>query len=533
MPGPAVYVVTAVIGVVAAGLAFKEFVYDPHIKPHFEARRRARSRRGQPVPVPVSVVFSAHRRSSTDSSSSSSNNDNHEDKRKMQDLKNMKDMEDLKMDSLFEMEALAWRDSTASASGVETDMGTLRPRNRNRAGLDEAFPPMVPTSSGSTPTSNSPFVTLSPSPAPALSRTSSTGQTTHVIASSSGSPTPSTTVASSRLNSPLPPLPKEVDAEEEPSSSSSQAPSLREQASVTTLRSPPTQHPAPLPAVPTNEDPFSSPSLVPSLSFSHELDGELVSPPSSRAISPPVSLDSLRSGSAFAIHSEGEGEDDSVVGIGSRPMSPFSDFSQVSSVSGNDQEDEDERQTRTQFGFTSLGGSFVSDSYPDNNTGTGNGNGLGLGVLSSLSFAPPPSLGASFMSEGDFDRDIEDVSQSYYYTPSNSVFLPTPITSRASGSPGGIPMNGIEEEEVISLPSSPRSPRSPLSDGSDSDSGSGSGSSLEDSDSDSDSEVIVHHDADDVVSEFGGSEVSEESWASVSGGTATSRAGNGYGARRV
>ncbi|THH29874.1 hypothetical protein EUX98_g4303 [Antrodiella citrinella] len=58
MPGPILYVavVIGVIGTVAAGFAFKEYVYEPHIAPQFEAwneeRRRARSRRGA-VAVPV------------------------------------------------------------------------------------------------------------------------------------------------------------------------------------------------------------------------------------------------------------------------------------------------------------------------------------------------------------------------------------------------------------------------------------------------------------------------------------------------
>ncbi|KAH8794407.1 hypothetical protein DL96DRAFT_1723996 [Flagelloscypha sp. PMI_526] len=48
MPSPAIYVV-AVVGAVAAGIAFKEFVYDPHIAPVIEAaieKRRQRRNRG-------------------------------------------------------------------------------------------------------------------------------------------------------------------------------------------------------------------------------------------------------------------------------------------------------------------------------------------------------------------------------------------------------------------------------------------------------------------------------------------------------
>ncbi|KAF8523973.1 hypothetical protein BU17DRAFT_63609 [Hysterangium stoloniferum] len=37
MPGPVLYVVVAVVGVAVAGVAFKEFVYDPHVAPKLEA----------------------------------------------------------------------------------------------------------------------------------------------------------------------------------------------------------------------------------------------------------------------------------------------------------------------------------------------------------------------------------------------------------------------------------------------------------------------------------------------------------------
>ncbi|KAJ3506031.1 hypothetical protein NLJ89_g7100 [Agrocybe chaxingu] len=60
MPAPAVYVL-AVLGTVGAVIAFKEFVYDPHIVPalerwkaEYDARREARRRREAPVEVPMS-----------------------------------------------------------------------------------------------------------------------------------------------------------------------------------------------------------------------------------------------------------------------------------------------------------------------------------------------------------------------------------------------------------------------------------------------------------------------------------------------
>ncbi|KAF9463722.1 hypothetical protein BDZ94DRAFT_1163526 [Collybia nuda] len=61
MPAPAVYIL-AVVGTIAVGIAFKEFVYEPHLAPKIEqwaeeflARRQARRRqRAGPIAVPVS-----------------------------------------------------------------------------------------------------------------------------------------------------------------------------------------------------------------------------------------------------------------------------------------------------------------------------------------------------------------------------------------------------------------------------------------------------------------------------------------------
>ncbi|THU97256.1 hypothetical protein K435DRAFT_69374 [Dendrothele bispora CBS 962.96] len=548
MPGPAVYVFT-VIGVVAAGMAFKEFVYEPHIKPRWEARRRARRQRQL---VPVSLVFSAHSRRSSSTSTdedetSGDDGDNKkrdQDRERLKDLKNMKDLEEWKKEGLFEMEASGWRSSQtttagsssgiASSSGVETDTGTLRPRNRtaNRPGLDETFPPMMPTPASpapSTPTASTPTPAINSTflPAPGLARTTSTssGPTTHVI--STASPSPSTTVASSRLNSPLPPLPKDIEPEPLTSSSASTSSpnttshSLYEAPSTSTLRSPPL-----LASTAAAEDPFSSPALVPSLSFSlpHESDneGELVSPPSSRAISPPVSLSGISHtssfdsiGSPFVVRAEEEG---SV--IASRPMSPFSDFSQISSHS----DDEEGEQTRTHADLSalaspelqSLGGSFVSEG--DAAADADRNHGLsGSSFMPPLSWVPPPSWGASFVSDTEGDASQ---SQSYYYTPSNSVFI----------SPSGSRNRDMDNAEgVISLTTSPTSPRSPLS-------------SVSSPDSEPEQMDFVIHDYDhddgsarsesDFGSEISGvSTASEESWASVGGsGPGVSGSANGNGA---
>ncbi|KAJ3985147.1 hypothetical protein F5890DRAFT_1473979 [Lentinula detonsa] len=74
MPAPAVYVI-AVLGTVAVGFAFKEFVYDPHIAPKvaqwrhdYTSRKEARRRRRMPVAVSVSVDHDPNSESDDDSS---------------------------------------------------------------------------------------------------------------------------------------------------------------------------------------------------------------------------------------------------------------------------------------------------------------------------------------------------------------------------------------------------------------------------------------------------------------------------------
>ncbi|EMD40310.1 hypothetical protein CERSUDRAFT_91025 [Gelatoporia subvermispora B] len=142
MPAPAIYVAAA-LGAVAAGLAFKEFVYEPHIAPRVEAwaeafverRRRHRAlRRGPILAQPVGDGTDEHRaRRSSDS------------------FKDKKDDEDsgdeggigssLEMEELVAKEVDTWRNSIRQS--------TLRQR-RPTSTMDQSniaipYPLMTPT----------------------------------------------------------------------------------------------------------------------------------------------------------------------------------------------------------------------------------------------------------------------------------------------------------------------------------------------------------------------------------------------------
>ncbi|KAF7791767.1 hypothetical protein EIP86_002791 [Pleurotus ostreatoroseus] len=141
MPGPAVYVVAAVavIGTVAAAVAFKEFVYDPHLAPKFEAwgevmaerRRRARARRQGPIAVPaMSESRPADLARTTSKKDSDDESDDHPS---------------------VELEDMATKGSADWKSTNSSPNGTLRQR-KPRSGnvLDESniflpFDPISPT----------------------------------------------------------------------------------------------------------------------------------------------------------------------------------------------------------------------------------------------------------------------------------------------------------------------------------------------------------------------------------------------------
>ncbi|KAF9266072.1 hypothetical protein L218DRAFT_858413 [Marasmius fiardii PR-910] len=110
MPGPAVYVVV-VVGTVAAGFAFKHFVYDPHIAPkvdvwkhEFRTRREARRRRRQgPIPVAVALNGAREDRVSDDSGSNDS-----DDPRV--------DKQSYELEDMVQQEVLDWRNGVDQAA---------------------------------------------------------------------------------------------------------------------------------------------------------------------------------------------------------------------------------------------------------------------------------------------------------------------------------------------------------------------------------------------------------------------------------
>ncbi|KAI0033325.1 hypothetical protein K488DRAFT_85007 [Vararia minispora EC-137] len=119
MPGPVVYVAVGICAVVAV-VAFKEFVYDPHIGPELrrwreEMRERRRYRQQRRLHEP----FSARRHDDDDSSTSPSS-------RSSSDASSNPDPgSSIELNDLLEREAEAWR-----ARGAQAGTGTgLRHRN--------------------------------------------------------------------------------------------------------------------------------------------------------------------------------------------------------------------------------------------------------------------------------------------------------------------------------------------------------------------------------------------------------------------
>ncbi|EEB97458.1 hypothetical protein MPER_03221 [Moniliophthora perniciosa FA553] len=120
MPAPAVYVV-AVVGTVAAGFAFKHFVYDPHIAPKFQqwrdevrARREARRRRrAGPIPVPIAVELNSTSQRRDDKRSDDSDSDDQDDDKV--------DKQSYELENIISKEVLEWRNGVDQA-------GTLRQR---------------------------------------------------------------------------------------------------------------------------------------------------------------------------------------------------------------------------------------------------------------------------------------------------------------------------------------------------------------------------------------------------------------------
>ncbi|KAK7026345.1 hypothetical protein R3P38DRAFT_1040574 [Favolaschia claudopus] len=330
MPAPAVAVyVLAAVGTVAAGLAFKEFVYEPHIAPKIEkwaedflARRRARKTKRSAAAVSVAVP-------SGGGGAGEGGEGGYADDKRSGAEASVYEMEDLVGE-----EVRQWRSQVheSIALGQEGGVGAgLRQRRRNTArsaggvsALDESniiipYDTLTPTHVLFDPTEDA-LTASSPSPSP----TSSTSTL------SSRAPTPAQRVApqqphfasppiSAQAQAPLtpdlslralfPPAQSSLSLSRSPSSHAQDAPPLP--CSNPFLSSTSTSTPAPAVSYP-------SPHAVPSLSLAHpaaadaalDMELELVSAPASEA-----GMSEFGAASSVGMSDE------------ARPESPFSEFS--------------------------------------------------------------------------------------------------------------------------------------------------------------------------------------------------------------
>ncbi|KAK7037680.1 hypothetical protein VNI00_010906 [Paramarasmius palmivorus] len=284
MPAPAVYVV-AVVGTVAAGFAFKHFVYDPHIAPkvqewkhEFKARREARRRRrAGPIPVAVDLNSGQRRgdkRSDSESDSGSDDNDDEADKQSYE------------LETLVSKEVLEWRNGVDHA-------GTLRQRRPNFASSSSA-------SGSSTTLGQLPIV---PQNTPPM----------HVLFDSSSESSPMTSTVPTRGTSPVP---------------TPQLSSLHLSTSRSTLRSPPAPAPSLITESPTAqlvEISPPTPAATSNLSFLGSIsDSSVPSSPSPRHV-PSLSL-------LHPVDLDHEHDVELLSAPSSRPDTPFSNFSHPSST---------------------------------------------------------------------------------------------------------------------------------------------------------------------------------------------------------
>ncbi|KAG7449339.1 uncharacterized protein BT62DRAFT_678230 [Guyanagaster necrorhizus] len=309
MPAPAVYVL-AIVGTVAAGIAFKEFVYEPHIAPRLEkwaeefiAKRKARRKqRESPIAVAASIPSKGKARSKRSDDGGDTDDD---------------DKSTYELEKLISHEVHEWRNEVDKSNS-----STLRLRRNaasEQSALDQSniaipYPALIPT---------------------------------HVIFNSSTLSTPTTVTDISRASasptsSPLPHTLPEIHLTSSRSTLRSPSPT-----------SPPGRLPTPAPSVAlspqiASDQPFPplafSPSSIPSLSLSHPVDldqehgVELLSAPSSRPDTP-FSNVSNREYHSFspALHVEYL-----VLSDGSDHDAVASVASSESSVSEFDEQDSDE-----------------------------------------------------------------------------------------------------------------------------------------------------------------------------------------------
>jgi len=167
MPGPAVYVV-AVVGGVAAVIAFKQFVYDPHLAPRIRAWREVRAaqqqeRRRRRELVPVSANRNTDNRPrDLKRKEKHSGDDDHNDSPHAP----------VELDTLFYREIEQWRNTSSSS--------TLRHRHPtdviDESNLPLAYPLIAPSFDSPNRRVVSPTHTLGSSPQ--LGSTSSPGNFT-------------------------------------------------------------------------------------------------------------------------------------------------------------------------------------------------------------------------------------------------------------------------------------------------------------------------------------------------------------------
>ncbi|KAJ6617388.1 hypothetical protein B0H10DRAFT_1878336 [Mycena sp. CBHHK59/15] len=266
MPAPAAVYALAIVGSIAAGLAFKEFVYEPHIAPRIErwaeeflAKRKAR--RMQRAGLSAVPVSSAGGLRSTSEPPNEGGNDGATYGGQSVDK------------STFELETLVANEVRQWRSQVDVNRGEGSGlRYRKNVGSS--------TTTGSTLDESNiliPYSLLTPThvlfdPAEALSASSPTS----TISSRVGTPSPHSTLSHSTFRTP-PPLVAQAPPTPEPSARGSPAPS--------SLARGPESDPLIFAA--------ASPHHVPSLSLSYPLnldaehDLELLSAPSSsRPVSP-------------------------------------------------------------------------------------------------------------------------------------------------------------------------------------------------------------------------------------------------------
>ncbi|KAJ7049890.1 hypothetical protein C8F01DRAFT_1238197 [Mycena amicta] len=278
MPPPVVIYVVVAVATISAAVAFKEFVYEPHIAPKLERwaenfleKRRIQKEKNKAknqkraVPVPASGEGNA-------------------------DAESMDNKSTYELETLVANEVTQWRDQIDIGRGE--GMSTLRQRRPASTPLDESnivipYDPMTPT-----------HVLFDDSLSVVSPSTTTSTMSSRVATPLSNS---HSTLSHESFRSPPSPLGNARNVQAPPTPE----PSVHYSPSPTPRRAPSLDNPFTFSPAPS--DPFSSPHHVPSLSLSHpvdlaadaEHDLELLSAPSSSRPSSPSAF----SESAFS-HSE-------------------------------------------------------------------------------------------------------------------------------------------------------------------------------------------------------------------------------------